>query len=816
MSRVTHYQPGPYDGVSEVAPQVALPSTCAAMSNCWPVIPHGVLPRPPLDWRGQLRASLATTTLRVHEVPRGADADDLLLILNREAGVVIPYLFNFTTLASVAVTVASTAAQNYLNASSTANVNQDLQSFSIEDVTFIANRNRAVALSGAVTAARPFEGIIWVKTGGYARTTTVTVTPVTGSPTTVTYTTDRGDTAADALGVGTARIAKGLYDGTIPTSSDVTITGTPLTNLTGSGFTVTLRGSLIYISHPTNNFTLTIADDAGGTAVQGFKDSVQRFIDLPALAISGFTIKVAQEAAGGNSDYYVAFTETGTTASGTWAEVVQPGVAVGLDPETMPVKLYLDGANWKVAVAEWGQRTTGNATLSPDPDFVGDTIQKVGWWRGRLSLLSNNSLYLSSSADPFVFYASSLVAALDSDPIGLLPPADRKAYFKDAIEVNQKLITFANKSQAIADTTQGPVTPSGVQNRKLGSTAFNPLLPVQEAFSRATYTAVGTTGLTVFELALDRISGEIEPEDLSVGIPSLLPVTTDRVATFDKGYTTVYGTSGGSTLIAHIYRYSNAQRVQNGFVPWTLPAGYGLAGLLFRGARLYVFLVETATGALHLTSMDLAPAATDPAPATLLQLLDLKVSSASLAAPTYSSGADTTTFTLPYAATGAIATVRVATSDYWEGFTPTVTGTTSTTITLAGDWRAIGLWFGRLRTHSFTPKLWFARGEDGNARLDGRLTLTALRVDLSPLSYLEVSTAILGRSPRVTTFNANTLTSGPSLALPPDVAVAQLRLPLGGQNQYTTVTFQSSSHFGFAVLGYEWDGDYSVRSRRTS
>jgi hypothetical protein len=739
----------------------------------------------------------------------------MFLVLNRVAGVTVPHLFLADSLASVPVTVVGAAAQAYLDASPSGVTHRDLRAFSIEDVTFITNRNRVVANASTLAATRPYEGLIWVKSGGYARTTSVTVTPASGTPVTVTYTTDRGDTAADALGVGTDRIAKGLYDGTIPTSSDVVITGTPLTNLTSQGFTVTLLGSLIYLSHPTINFTMVISDDAGGSAVVGFKDSTQRFIDLPLVAANGFTIKIAQEAAGGNSDYYVRFTASGTTTTGVWSEVVQPGAALGLDPNTMPVKLYLNGANWEITVAQWGQRTTGNATLVPDPDFIGDYIQRVGWWRGRLHLLAKNSQYLSSSADPFVFYASSLVAALDSDPIGLLPPADRKAFFMDAIDVNQRLITFADKAQAIADAAAGAVTPTGVQNRKLGSTGFNPLLPVQEAFSRAYYTASGTTGLTVFELALDRISGEIEPEDLSVGTPSLLPLTTDRVATYDKGYITVYGTTGASALVVHLFRYSNAERVQNGFVPWTLPTGYGLSGLLFRGQRLYVFLRDAA-GALHIASSDMAPTATDPSPGTVLQLLDLKVSSAALAAPTYNSTTDETTFVLPYSVSGAIATVRVATSDYWEGFTPTVVSQVTTSIVLKGDWRTIGLWFGLVRTHTFTPKKWFVRGEDGNVRLDGRLTLTALRLDLGPLSYIEATVSILGRSARTATFNANTLTSGPNLTQAPNMEVAQLRLPLGGQNLHTTVTIGNSSHFGFAVLGYEWDGDYNTRSRRTA
>lgn len=815
MSRVTHYQPGPYDGTSEVAPQVALPSTCETMVNCWPYIPYGVLPRPPLDWLAKVTLGAAFNTKALqHEVPRGTAASDLLLLLNLQAGAVVPYLFNFETLASVPVTVTA-AAQTYLNANSTGNILQDLRAFSIEDVTFIANRNKVVANSATVAPTRPFEGIIWVKTGGYSRTTTVTVTPVTGSPVSVTYTTDKGDTAADSLGVGTARIAKGLYDGTIPATSDVTITGTPLTNMTASGFTVTLSGSLIYISHPTNNFTFTVTDDAGGSAVVGFKDSTQRFIDLPAVALDGFTIRIAQKAAGGNSDYYVRFTATGTTATGVWSEVVQPGAPLGVDPATMPVKLFLDGANWKIDVAAWGQRTTGNLLLVPDPDFIGDTIQKVGWWRGRLSLLSNNSLYLSSSADPFVFYASSLVASLDSDPIALLPPADRKAYFKDAIEVNQRLITFANKSQAIADTAQGSVTPTTVQNRKLGSTGFNPLLPVQEAFSRAYYTAPDSDGLVLFELALDRISGEIEPEDLSVAIPGKLSLSTDLAATHDKAYTTVYGVTGGTALVVHTYRYSNAQRVQNSFHDWTLPTGFTLGGIRFRGSRLYVFLADAA-GAFCITRMDLAPLRIDPSPATVLQLLDLKVSSASLAAGIYSAVTGRTTFALPYTAAGTIASVRVLSADYWEGYTPTIYSSTGSDLVLEGDWPAVGLWFGRTRTHSFVPKTWFVRGEDGNVRLDGRLTLTALRVDLAPFSYLEVSVAVLGRTARTTYFNANTLTSGPNVTQPGNLAVAQLRLPLGGQNLYTTVTFQSSSHFGFAVVGYEWDGDYSTRSRRTA
>src|SRR6185312_11139759 len=103
-----------------------------------------------------------------------------------------------------------------------------------EDTVFITNRLVTVGNVPTLSPSRPHEAMIWVKLGAYARTVAVTVfsAAISGGSQTISYTTGDGSNSADSQGVGTDRIANGLYSATNPQPGRVVISGTQLSNLT--------------------------------------------------------------------------------------------------------------------------------------------------------------------------------------------------------------------------------------------------------------------------------------------------------------------------------------------------------------------------------------------------------------------------------------------------------------------------------------------------------------------------------------------------------------------------------------------------------
>lgn len=827
MAEISGYVKGPYEGVSEVPPQVRQAGACDLMEDCLPALPNGVQKRPPWELQAQLKRA-DTTAIPIDgqclfvDIPRGDPALDMTLMIGRELVTgETPYLFMTADWSPVPLSITADA-QAYLNLNEPV-PHWDYRVCSVEDTTFIANRLVPTAIGSSAAGTRPYEAVIWCKTHGYARKTVVTVTPSGGSPYTASFTSGTGSNSNDPQTVGTDKLAKALYDGTDPYVGNDTPNPNPLNAM--SGFTVILDGSLIYLSS-TTDFTVQVSDDVGGSGVIGIKGTVQRFSDLPSVASDGFTVRVAQEAIGGNSDYYVQFVAGNTTNTGTWKEVIAPGEALGLDPLTMPVGLVEDATpgTWIIKVLDWKQRLTGTEVLSPDPEFVGSTINSIGWWRGRLALISDGQVNLSASDDPLKFYTTTLITAVDSDPIGLLAPTDLKTFFKEAVFFDQRFLVLGNRGQAIVSTlaSKGAVTPTNTAIEPLAKHDFTDFIAPQSANHKVYYGATSGSVLSISELAIDRISGQALPEDLTAGVPTLLPSTIDWAATLEKDYLTLYGSSSLSTMYLHLFRHAEQQRVQNSWSVWNLPPTYGLCGIYMKGPVAYALIADGDDNGWACV-MNLAQGVKDPDPAArLLTYADLRVSDEDLAPGVYSAIAHTTTFTLPYPLTSTTmygASVRApATGPYPEGYAAPVASVAGHTLVLTGDWTDIPLYFGFRYASQFTPTEIFKMGQDGSPEHSGRLTIQRVKADLSTFSYVRCTVEIKGRAARDVLYNGYNSDDAASLIDQPSNQhrTIAMSVPVSGKSDEAKLTFINDTFLGFKFLGFEWEGVWNPKAQRVT
>jgi hypothetical protein len=816
------YVAGPYEGVSQAPPQVRLPGACEDMQDCIATIPNGIQKRPSFIANG---TTPVATGGRGDEfaldIPRGSSALDATLLLVNKAGTITPVLFRTASLTPIAYTI-SGPAQAYLNLNNPS-PNAGFRAVSIEDVVFITNRTVPIALGSATQATRPFEALLWVKVGEFARKylVTVTSTAITGGGfIQCYYQPSTGGTASDGLGVGTDKIATGLYNGTIPSMSGAQSASNPagafLQGLTAYGFTVTLEGSsLIYLSHPTVDFTLTVSDDQGGTALEAIKGSVQDASDLPAVAIQGFVIEI--NPTGNDTDngaYYLTYNATQSTTSGVWKETVQPGANLGYDPTTMPIQIAVTTnlstgvETWVIQESPFVGRTTGNTLLSPDPDFVGETIQDVKWDKGRLALIHPSGVEYSASDSPYVFYSETLTSAPDSNPFGFLTPVDRKSFFKQGITFDQRFVCLSDKVQGIV-SQQGVFTASNARMDTLATEDFYDPVVAQATKHRVYITAQNLDGndnpiaLAVSEIAIDRLSGLALIEEMSTAVPEYLPPTLDRSATYQKSYITVYGQSNTSAIYVHTYRYSEQQRVQNAFYRWNLPTGYTLCGWFVKVSTLYTYLLDAA-GNIWSYRASLSPRAIP-----LEIFLDHK-----LVAGVGSYNALTNTTSYPVS--GPTVTASWLAVDQVTGYQYTITAFTGATITLQGNTAADAIFFGTPYTSFFIPTRWYIVGQDGKPLRDGRLSVKALIVDVSDYTgYFRAEVSIKGRATRLTVYegmfqddtetqlDANTVSSA-----------RKLRVPIGGNAEDLSVKIVNDSYLGFKLVGYEWQGDFNPRHRR--
>lgn len=224
-----------------------------------------------------------------------------------------------------------------------------------------------------------------------------------------------------------------------------------------AGFVVSISGPVIYLKHPTTDFTIQIQDSQGGAAMVAVKDSVSLFSDLPNGDVpDGFVIKIDPTAAEGSlpsGSYYLQFTSTssysGNVSQGLWKETVGPGSEKGFLTTTMPVGIIKDTGNWYLRPLAWKNRAVGDQTLAPDPDFVGSSLRDVGYCFERLALVSEEEVFLCAVDDPFRCYPSTMTTAIDSDPFSMVTPGASRAHFYAIIPFNDTFIIHGLRKQAV-------------------------------------------------------------------------------------------------------------------------------------------------------------------------------------------------------------------------------------------------------------------------------------------------------------------------------------------------------------------------------
>lgn len=808
MTQVSAYRAAPYQGVSQAPPQVRLPEQASAIVNSSINIPQGWEPRPPFEYVGTLANHPgATDGIFAHVVTTDQEA---FCTVTKESGVAVVRVYDFDDLSQQTVT-AQAAASAYLGAS-LAHPQADLTTTGVVDFTFIVNRRKVTANAATANATRNPEAIIWVRQAAYGRTYTVVVTPAGGSPTTVTLKAPTGATAASADWTDTDKIAASLISGTYTATDGATISG----NLAGlSGFTVTRHGSVISLIRASGDFTVSVADGQGGTAMVGVKGKVQTVADLPKIAPDGFTVRLTQYSGSDLDDYFLRFEQTAGDGTGVWQETLAPGAILGLNPETMPVGLIYD-AGWKLNVLAWKTRTTGDETLVPDPDFIGQPIEDLTFWRGRLALVAGEGVILSASDDPFRLYPRTLAAVLDSDPISRVNPSEGTTKFLYAVPFESRLVLFGEKLQCEV-TAPGVLKPSTCDIDEMTAHPFSPSLKPRKAHGRLYFVAPkGTTASALFELQVDLVTNVADGEDLTAAIPSYLPNTFDRSALCSANFTGLYGTSGAPALYLHLFRYANGERVQNAFHQWTMPEGYALGGMFFRGNTTTLYLLACKDGLAHVLKCELAPEVFDPGSTRLLTRLDVRATETQCASATYNSTTDITTFAgVPGGGPNTVVTVRApGASDLPEGLrAPGVAWNAgASTITIAGDWSTAPLFFGLPYEARWVLSTIYRVGQDNRIDRSGRLQLRRLLADYVATGYLRAEIMVRGRQAHLVSFEGLVLNAPDSAADQPPSASGVLSVGISGRNEETDISFVNDSHFGSRVPGFTWFAEFTPRS----
>lgn len=840
MALVTLPIPNMLNGVSQQPDQLRFPTQGEIQENGYSSVVDGLAKRYPTEHVGKI-INGAVGSCKVHVINRD-DAEQYVVVVRHNA--VSVYDEN-----GVAQNLTyGSGAQAYLDLAQGVDPAKVFKLLTVADYTFVVNTTKTVAMDTAtLTAARSDWSLLWVAQGAYSTKYTVTGTPsgtYTSGATTVGGTGETLDSevfAATTSSADTAYIAAKLKAAlTLPANA----------TSSRSGYIININKA-----SASQAILMSVSDGLAGGGLKLVGKSVESFDALPIIAPKGFKTEIVGSADGNEDNYWVEFqndqANAGDFGKGTWAETVAPGIQYKFDAATMPHVLVRTGftngiANFEFKKADWANREAGDASTNPNPSFVGERINQVFLFRGRLGFLAGENVVLSESAEFFNFWRTTVTTVLDTDPIDVQSAYPAVSPLRHAVQFDDRLVIFSDKAQFVL-TAPNVLTPSSVLMNVVGTYEFLPdCAPtlvgeqIYYGFDRG-----GHSGVRMVVANQDDNSILLSP-DVSANVPKyikgrlveLLGSSHDNI---------VVGWTDYDPSILYVYKWLDVgrDRVQASWSTWTFK-GANIRGMGWIKSTLYL-VVERPEG-LFLERILIEPNRTDPQ-SKFVTSLDRR---ATPTVSSYNATTNRTTFTIPYNVHNA-SRMRVVTKaveqsgdyDFGSFSSPSslnldgnsanvdlnfslgtregggvfpVVSASGATVVVAGDARGRPCWVGESYDFRYRFSIPYLRRDAERASSSittGRLQLRNLFLRFVNSSYFKTAVGRrYGGAEYANLYTGNILGTGQSVIHEITVDSGTFRIPVLARNDEAIIEITSDSHLPCAFAGAEIEAAYDARTQR--
>jgi len=538
---------------------------------------------------------------------------------------------------------------------------------------------------------------------------------------------------------------------------------------------------------------------------------------------------------------------------GVWEEVVQPGKDIEIDNTTMPLALtrvlpgsfsingggattYSNGA-FRFSYPDWSKRDCGDDITNPEPSFIGQTIQKMVFFRNRIALLSAENVILSRVNDFYNFWNKTAMAISNADPIDLQSSSTYPTKLYDAVEQAGGLVIFSASEQFLLSSgAEALLTPETAKISYVSSHAFNPDTSPIELGVTIGFLNSTAKNTRFFEMAA--VSQRQEPTiaEQSKGIYNLFPVNTSMMTGSVENQMVLFGVdstlhTASNEVWGYKFYMSEGRKSQAAWFRWTLPNN-----LVYHTIIDDVYYAVLNTGSTFTFEKFDIKVKSDTlmigdAPEDNRVHLDTKKTFAS-GDLTYNGATDVTTFTLGagYYSTRTLSAYCITDSDdlgkSYDIPASAITGTApNQTVTLPGNWKTsteAGASTSSVNTdviigyeYEFEvelPTIYMMRpeGEKMASETRGSLVIHRMNFDFGDVGVIDVTLKRKGRDDYTYTVESKEWDN--ILASTPAIASSYLHtIPVYDRNTNLTVQIKSNHPSPATIHSMNWEGDYSPK-----
>lgn len=692
-------------------------------------------------------------------------------------------------------------------------------------------------------------GVVWVRSGAYSRTFSITVSRTGFAPVTVSYTTpqvsypgtlDTSDILAfveSPPGSGTfipeQSYQKNINDRVNAYNSAVTswigyasgaiqpdsIAQNLVNGLVAAGISSAVVGSHVVI----DNVSLTgvaCQDGGDGTLLRAVHQSVVEANLVSTMHVAGKIVQVQAKAgapvyylkavpklAGATGWQEVTWEEAASASftAGTWflMGTIEAGVFYIASTPTI-LKLLVPS----LTIPDFGIRNVGDADSNKAPYFVTRAISYLGTFQDRLVVGSGGVISLSEVGSYFNFFRTSVLTVVDSDPVEVYALGSEADTIRHGVIFDKSLLLFGDRQQ-YSINGKVPVTPATTtiiqSSAHEGATAARPVVSGDLVF----YLKSQEGSTQAYQIAIGNVQDTTNSDEITQQLSSYIPGVPKEIIALTTPNVLLARTDGDFSR-AYTYRYLDSpgqgKRLLDSWSTWVFDPLLGdLVSLsIFRDTAL-LFFMRTGLDAAGVTRTWLAVDS-----ASLLATLDSKpyVDSARKYS-TVVAGASTRCW---HTQAGLSTAYDNTTSAYLQGEArlthvaamiaefPTVPST--------------GLWTGTELPGFVDLTNPVVRDKKEVAIVAGRLTITKCDVSYRDTAALEAQRITAYSDDIALSFNGRVLGAANNVVGIQPVSRGSVPVIIGKEVREYSLRLKSRAWYPLTITGIEWTGQYFYNTRR--
>tara|TARA_B110000090_G_C13390768_1_gene449364 strand:+ start:1268 stop:3661 length:2394 start_codon:yes stop_codon:yes gene_type:complete len=572
----------PIHGISTLAPRNRADGQAELQVNLRSDPVQKLTRRPSLVYKEYLQTAFYTADkMKYHEYTK--DGQLFRIILNTDNGFINCYKGS-------TVSLASTVGQFYLP-------NGDIEMKTIENTTYVLNKNKIVTMSTAVDASTPKTTHINVTSAlNYGESVSIGIGSTGDFPKVlITYSVPDLTVDLDYDTADKARATSAVAEG-IATLLNATTAFNVL-------YKAATTGSSVLIAHKTLDewVPVYIETGQGDRSVKLFSETIEETEGLPLFAHHGTRVTVKPNPISDKGTFYLQAERVNDAAVSpptefyaeecVWVETRSGTEPYKIDELTLPLRIEydLDTDAFTISQTGWKERRTGDDESCPAPEFVGERLVDIGHFQNRLVVASKGMVFMTETDDYDNWWKASALKLLVSDPVSIGSSAVDTENIERITNHNRDLMLISPNGQFKIDGNVA-VTPQSVSMPKVSS--FECVIGVPPVSMGTSVRIAINQGQSagVLDYTTRAATEQERGDNISKHIVGLLKGTiTKMVGSVNSDILVAMSDLGGTNTLYVFEQFDDRGKImQNSWSTWEFPTDIEVIDLIFKESKLRV------------------------------------------------------------------------------------------------------------------------------------------------------------------------------------------------------------------------------------